>query len=254
MARATKVLIVAGTDPTGGAGIVRDIETACHFATPVGLAVTSVNVQDDYSVTKKMPVTPDIISGQMLAALHAGHIAAIKVGMTGTVEIVKAICRVLVQFSTIPVVLDPVITASSGGALADAATVKTIIRDFIKHCYLLTPNLIELAQLTGTSVSTNHDQSIDQAKKLVARGTKYVLVKGGHEKGEFSTDSLVSSDKVTNFSFPRLHATMRGTGCLLSTAIACQIARGEPVENAVKIAKTYVYQLLKQRKTLNEQA
>lgn len=247
MALTTKVLIVAGTDPTGGAGIVRDIETASHFGIPVGLAVTSVNVQDDHHVGKKMPVTADIITGQMLAAIHAGHISAIKIGMIGTAKNVEAVCSVLEQFPTIPVVLDPVITASSGGALEDAATVKTIIDDLIKHCHLLTPNLIELAQLTTTSIAENHDQSVEQAKKLVALGAKYVLAKGGHEKGEVSTDSLVSSDKVTNFSFPRLNATMRGTGCTLSTAVACAIAKGKSTEDAVQEAKSYVYQLLKEK-------
>lgn len=247
MALTTKVLIVAGTDPTGGAGIVRDIETASHFKISVGLAVTSVNIQDDRHVGTKMPVPPDIISGQMRAAIEAGHISAIKIGMTGTVQNVKTICGVLEQFSTIPVILDPVITASSGGALADVATVRTIANDFIKHCYLLTPNLMELAQLTGTAFSKNHSQSIEQAKKLVGRGAKYVLVKGGHEKGKNAIDSLVSADKITQFSFPRLNAKMRGTGCTLSTAIACGLAKGESIEDAVQNAKTYVYQLLKER-------
>lgn len=247
MALTPKILIVAGTDPTGGAGIVRDIETASHFCVRTGLAVTSVNVQDDRLVDKKMPMPGDIIDGQMRAALQSGKISGIKIGMTGTAEIVDAICDVLDAFPDIPVILDPVITASSGGALADDATIAEIEKKLLKHCLLITPNLAELARLTGTILAANHDQTIEQAKKLVFLGARYVLAKGGHEEGEVSIDSLVSSGKVSNFSCFRLNATMRGTGCTLSTAIACELANGKNIEGAVESAKAYVYRLLKDR-------
>lgn len=246
MALVPKILIVAGTDPTGGAGIVRDIETASHFCVKTGLAITSVNVQDDRCVAKKMPMPRDIIYGQMRSALQSAKISAIKIGMTGRAEIVCAICDVLDEFSDIPVILDPVITASSGGALADGATIAEIQKKLLKHCFLITPNLAELARLTETVLAKSHEQTIEQAKKLVLLGARYVLAKGGHETGDVSTDSLVSSGKVANFSFPRLHATMRGTGCTLSTAIACELANGKNIESAVKSAKAYVYQLLKE--------
>lgn len=245
MALAPKILIVAGTDPTGGAGIVRDIETASHFCVKTGLAVTSVNVQDDRRVERKMPMPRDIIDGQMRVALQSGKISAIKIGMTGTAEIVRTICDVLDEFSDIPVILDPVITASSGGALADGATIAEIQKKLLKHCLLTTPNLAELARLTETVLAKNHEQAIEQAQKLVLLGARYVLAKGGHETGDVSTDSLVSAGKVSNFSFPRLDATMRGTGCTLSTAIACELANGKNIEGAVESAKAYVYQLLK---------
>ena len=247
MALMAKILIVAGTDPTGGAGIVRDIETASHFSVRTGLAVTSVNVQDDHHVETKLPMNGDIIRGQMLAALRSDKILAIKVGMTGSPEIVEAICSVLDNFSDIPVILDPVIRASSGGVLADDKTVTVIKEKLLKYCYLVTPNLPELAALTGKNLSENHSQTIEQAKKLLASGSKYVLAKGGHETGDIAIDSLVSSSRTTNFSNARLNATMRGTGCTLSTAIACAIAKGKSLEDAVKTAKNYVYQLLRER-------
>lgn len=249
MALAPKILIVAGTDPTGGAGIVRDIETASHFCVKTGLAVTSVNVQDDQYVKEKLPIPGDIICGQLRAALQSAKISAIKIGMTGTAEIVRTIYDVLDEFPDIPVILDPVITASSGGALADGATIAEIQKKLLKHCLLITPNLAELARLTETVLAKNHEQAIEQAKKLVLLGARYVLAKGGHETGDVSTDSLVSAGKVRNFSFPRLDATMRGTGCTLSTAIACELANGKNIEGAVKSAKAYVYQLLKERVT-----
>ncbi|CAM1641173.1 Pyridoxamine kinase/Phosphomethylpyrimidine kinase [Bartonella apis] len=247
MALTPKILIVAGTDPTGGAGIVRDIETASHFSVRTGLAVTSVNVQDDHHVGTKLPMNGDIIRGQMLAALQSDKISAIKVGMTGSPEIVEAICSVLDNFSDIPVILDPVIRASSGGVLADDKTVKAIKEKLLKYCYLVTPNLPELAALTGEKLSENHSQTIEQAKKLLASGSKYVLAKGGHETGDIAIDSLVSCNEISNFSNLRLDATIRGTGCTLSTAIACGIAKGKSLEDAVETAKNYVYQLLRER-------
>ena len=247
MALMPKILIIAGTDPTGGAGIVRDIETASHFSVKTGLAVTSVNVQDDHHVETKLPMNGDIIRGQMLAALRSDKISAIKVGMTGSPEIVEAICSVLDNFSDIPVILDPVIRASSGGVLADDKTVAVIKEKLLKYCYLVTPNIPELAALTGEPPSQNHTQTIEQAKKLLASGSKYVLAKGGHETGDIAIDSLVSSSRTTNFSNSRLNATMRGTGCTLSTAIACGIAKGKSLEYAVETAKNYVYQLLRER-------
>ena len=247
MALMPKILIVAGTDPTGGAGIVRDIETASHFSIRTGLAVTSVNVQDDHHVETKLPMNGDIIRGQMLAALRSDKISAIKVGMTGSPEIVEAICSVLDNFSDIPVILDPVIRASSGGVLADDRTVTAIKEKLLKYCYLVTPNLPELAALTGEKLSENHSQTIEQAKKLLASGSKCVLAKGGHETGAIAIDSLVSCNEISNFSNLRLDATMRGTGCTLSTAIACGIAKGKSLEDAVETAKNYVYQLLRER-------
>ena len=200
MALNSKVLIVAGTDPTGGAGIVRDIETTSHFGIKAALAVTSVNVQDDQHVEQKMPVTGSIIQGQMLAALKTDTIAAIKIGMTGSAPVVIGI---------------------------------------------ITPNLAELAELSDSSLAKSHEEAIKQAQKLLDLGASHVLVKGGHEKSETSVDSLVSHQSVIDFAFPRLNATMRGTGCTLSTAIACQLALGKTLAQAIKEAKNYVYSLLK---------
>lgn len=245
MALNSKVLIVAGTDPTGGAGIVRDIETTSHFGIKAALAVTSVNVQDDQHVEQKMPVTGSIIQGQMLAALKTDTIAAIKIGMTGSASVVIDICEALKQFPKIPVILDPVITASSGGALADGQTVMSIKHQLMQISLLITPNLAELAELSDSSLAKSHEEAIKQAQKLLDLGASYVLVKGGHEKSETSVDSLVSHQSVIDFAFPRLNATMRGTGCTLSTAIACQLALGKTLAQAIKEAKNYVYSLLK---------
>lgn len=245
MALSPKILIVAGTDPTGGAGIVRDIETASHFSVKVGLAITSVNIQNDLHVEAKLPMYGDFIRGQMLAALQADRISAIKVGMTGKPEIVHAICGVLAEFPDIPVILDPVIRASSGGVLADDMTVAAIKQDLLQYCYLTTPNLQELAALTDHELAKDHAHAIMQAKALVEAGSKFVLAKGGHETGKLATDSLVSSDNIRDFSIPRLNATMRGTGCTLSTAIACEMAKGKTIEQAVGTAKAYVFELLR---------
>lgn len=252
MALTTKVLIVAGTDPTGGAGIVRDIETASYYGVKASLAVTSVNVQDDRHVAQKMPVDADIVEGQMLAALKSNEIGAIKVGMTGNASNVNAICDVLLQFPTIPVVLDPVITASSGGALADDQTIQAIKNRLMTLSTIITPNLAELARLNNRSCALNHAEAIEQGKLLVNLGCSHVLVKGGHEKSQTSIDSLVSSHSIVDYSFERLNAEMRGTGCALSTAIACNLAHKKPITECIRLAKEYVYHLLEKTGTKTE--
>lgn len=244
MALTGHVLIVAGTDPTGGAGIVRDIETTAHFHVKAGLAITSVNVQDDRQVAATMPVTADILRGQMLTALKAHPIGAIKIGMTGSVAVVEAICSVIDDFPQIPIILDPVIAASSGGLLADHDTVEAITMKLIRYADLLTPNLNELALLSGNELARDKSGALSQARELLALGAKHVLVKGGHASGDASVDSLVSDTVVTDYSMPRLHGTMRGTGCMLSTAVACQLVLGKKLPQAVEIAKKYVYAAL----------
>lgn len=244
MAISPVVLIVAGTDPTGGAGIVRDIETTAHFKVKANLAVTSVNVQDDQHVATTCPMSADLVQNQMMTALNNNSIYAIKIGMTGDKDIVEAITETVKQFSNIPTVLDPVLSASSGGALAKKQTTETIITQLLPHIDLLTPNMTELAILSKSSLANTHEQAIQQAKKLLSFGAKNILVKGGHAGGTLSIDSLVSQCNIEHFESLRLNATMRGTGCTLSSAIAANLALGKPLSQAIQTAKDYVYTLI----------
>ncbi len=244
MALIPSILIVAGTDPTGGAGIVRDIETAAHFQIKANLAITCVNVQDDNRVAEIIPMREDLVAAQMRAALEANPISAIKIGMMGTKAIIEAICNVLKDYPHIPVILDPVLVASSGGKLTTETIIDTMIDKLLSHVTLLTPNREELALLSQSPLASHDEQAIQQAKKLLSLGAQSILVKGGHAEGHLATDSFINKTEILHISAPRLKGTMRGTGCTLSSAIAAHLALNESMTEAVKKAKAYTHTLL----------
>ncbi|WP_019223733.1 hydroxymethylpyrimidine/phosphomethylpyrimidine kinase [Bartonella rattaustraliani] len=244
MALTPSILIVAGTDPTGGAGIVRDIETAAYFQIKANLAVTCVNVQDDNHVAEIFPMREKLITAQMHTALEASPISAIKIGMTGNREIITAVCHILEQYPHIPVIFDPVLVASSGGKLTTEETIEVIIHKLLPLVDLLTPNREELAILSQSPLASYHEEAIQQAQKVLSFGPRSLLIKGGHADGPLATDSFIDKTGIINISTPRLTGTMRGTGCILSSAIAAHLALNEPMIQAVKNAKTYIHTLL----------
>ncbi|AGF74285.1 phosphomethylpyrimidine kinase [Bartonella australis AUST/NH1] len=244
MALVPSILIVAGTDPTGGAGIVRDIETAAHFEIKASLAITSVNVQDNNHVAEITPMSGKSVNAQMRVALKANPISAIKIGMTGTQEIISEICDVLEDYNHIPVVFDPVLVASSGGKLTTEKIIEVMITKLLPHIDLLTPNMGELALLSQSPLASNREEAIQQAKKLLSFGPRYILIKGGHTNDTLATDSLIDKTEIMNISASRLKGTMRGTGCILSSAIAARLALNESMTEAVKNAKAYIHALL----------
>ncbi|WP_332060328.1 hydroxymethylpyrimidine/phosphomethylpyrimidine kinase [Bartonella sp. CB74] len=243
MALMPSILIIAGTDPTGGAGIVRDIETATYFQIKANLAITCVNVQDDRRVVEIVPMNGKFVAAQMRVALEAHSISAIKIGMTGTQEIIEEICNVLKDYPHIPVIFDPVLVASSGGKLTTETIIETMINKLLPYIDLLTPNIEELALLSQNSLAFHHKEAIEQAKKLLSFGPRYILIKGGHANGSLATDSLIDKNNIINISAPRLAGTMRGTGCILSSAIAVHLAFNESIISAVKKAKAYTHTL-----------
>ncbi|GAA5093731.1 hydroxymethylpyrimidine/phosphomethylpyrimidine kinase [Bartonella acomydis] len=244
MALKPSILIVAGTDPTGGAGIIRDIETAAHFQTKANLAITCVNVQDDHHVAEIVPMREELIIAQMRCALEAKPIGAIKIGMTGTKAIITAICNVLQDYPHIPVIFDPVLVASSGGKLTTETIREVILNKLLPHVALLTPNREELAFLSQSPLASHHKQAIEQARKLLSFDLRSLLIKGGHADGPLATDIFVDKTEMIDISTPRLTKTMRGTGCILSSAIAAQLALNEALPQAIKNAKAYIHTLL----------
>ncbi|MET3589408.1 hydroxymethylpyrimidine/phosphomethylpyrimidine kinase [Bartonella silvatica] len=244
MALIPSILIVAGTDPTGGAGIIRDIETAAHFQIKASLAITCVNVQDDNHVAEICPMSEKLVATQMRTALKANSISAIKIGMTGTQAIITAISDVLEEYPHIPVILDPVLVASSGGKLTTEKIIEKMTNKLLPHIDLLTPNRDELALLSQSPRASHHKQAIQQAKKLLSFGPRSILIKGGHANDPLATDSLIDKTNVIDISTPRLTGTMRGTGCILSSAIAAHLALNKSMTESVKSAKIYIQTLL----------
>lgn len=230
------VLVVAGSDSSGGAGIVRDIETLAAFGVKASVAITAVTVQTHHGVQGVDAVAPERVAQQMRAALSANPIAAIKIGMLATSATIEAISCVLQDHPSIPVVLDPVLASTSGGSLL-TPDAKDALRHLFCACTVVTPNLPELSLLADMQGS-----SADQARFLIAAGAKAVLIKGGHGNGAESIDILVQANEAAqSFAAPRVTASMRGTGCMLSSAIAACLAFGDDVEVAIATSKAFVH-------------
>jgi hydroxymethylpyrimidine/phosphomethylpyrimidine kinase len=230
------VLVVAGSDSSGGAGIVRDIETLAAFGVKASVAITAVTVQTHQGVEHVDAVAPDRVAQQMRASLSANPIAAIKIGMLATSATIAAVAQVLADHPDIPVVLDPVLVSTSGRALLLPDATDALLELF-SSCMLVTPNLPELLVLAAVPRSV-----ADQARTLLAAGAKAVLVKGGHANGMEAIDILFQPEQAEqSFASPRLTATMRGTGCMLASAVAARLAFGDPLPAAVAQAKAFVY-------------
>ena len=244
MKKRPHVLVVAGSDSSGGAGIVRDIETLAAFGVKASAAVTAVTVQTHHGVQYVEEIPADRVAQQMRAALAANQVDAIKIGMLATAATITAVVAVLTDHPDIPVVLDPVLASTSGGVLL-APNAKAPLHRLFRQCALITPNLPELSCLTAPVRHEPSEAVIAQARELVAAGTPAVLIKGGHGDGLDSVDMLVQAGHTVQFfRAPRLTASMRGTGCMLASAIAARLACGDDLITAVRDAKVFVHDRL----------
>ena len=245
------VLVVAGTDSSGGAGLLRDARTLERMGVDVACAVTIVTAQTDADVLSVHPVPPAQVRAQIATALAARSVGAIKIGMLGTQAIVEAVADALdAHCGTVPVVLDPVLYASSGAALLDMAGLAALRSRLFPLATLLTPNLPEAAYLArggsfGSTVSSSPDTLVDWANALLAQGPHSVLLKGGHGEGPETSDVLVRPGLAPLWlTAERLDARMRGTGCALASAIAGALASGADLVQACRRGRAQVRELL----------
>lgn len=235
------MLIVAGSDSSGGAGIARDVATATRFGVDAALAVTAITAQTHAAVTAVEAVPPSMVAAQMRAALAAGPIGAVKVGMLATAETVQAVVDVLAEIPAAPVVVDPVLASSSGGRLLSEPGIERLKHALLPASLLITPNLPELAILAGGDVARSDGEIARQAARLLDMGCPNVLVKGGHAEGMLSIDTLFAPGKPPRrFASQRRDAALRGTGCMLSSAIAAHLALGHDFAAALSAAKVFL--------------
>lgn len=235
------VLIVAGSDSSGGAGIVRDIETVTAMGLKSCVAISAVTEQTHTAVVHVELMPAELVAGQMRAALAANRVLAVKIGMLGSAEIVEAVASLLADRTDISVVLDPVAAASSGRPLLEAEAVAAIKTLLIPLCSVVTPNLPELALLAGEAPAEDEAEIARQALALLATGCGAVLAKGGHMSGRDSIDILIRrGHEIVRFGAPRSAKDVRGTGCMLSSAIAAYLVRNATLEDSVRNAKEYV--------------
>jgi len=229
------VIVIGGTDSSGGAGISRDIATLAELGCEARPVITAVTAQTDLAVHAVAAISPDHVAQQLSSALATSPVSAIKTGMLHSCETVLAVAEVLADFATIPLVIDPVLTSSSGTQLLSPDGIKTLKSHLLPRCTLVTPNLPEAAMLTGNECSEA------QAENLLELGTQAVLIKGGHGTGDKSIDRLFQDNQpARDFAAPRLSASLRGTGCMLASAIAAHLGLGHSREQACSLAKDFV--------------
>jgi hydroxymethylpyrimidine/phosphomethylpyrimidine kinase len=239
------VLVIAGSDSSGGAGLVRDVRTLTELGIDALCAVTAVTAQSDHEVIAVYPLPHEMVRAQIEAALATGRVGVIKIGMLATAATVRAVAESLGTHEALPVVLDPVLTASSGGALLDADGLGALREVLLRCAHLLTPNIPEAAALLAAPVAQSEAELLRQGQALLALGPRAVLLKGGHSSGPEATDLLVSAGQpLRRFAAPRIGATRRGTGCTLASAIAAGLAAHLTLAEACARAKSYVTQFL----------
>ena len=242
-----KVLSIAGSDPSGGAGIQADLKTFSALGV-YGMAVpTALTVQNTKGVREVEMVTPRLVRGQLETIFDDIAVHGVKIGMVGTAEIASVIADVLEEFKPANVVLDPVMVASSGDSLIAADAVDVIKARLIPLADVVTPNIPEAEKLLRKAVL---DMEVS-AKELLPLGVKAVLLKGGHLKGDEALDILASPSFTESYSAPRiLTANTHGTGCTLSSAITANLAKGLDLKAAVGEAKSYLTAAIKAGDTL----
>ncbi len=243
-----RVLIIAGSDSGGGAGIQADIKTVTMLGGYAATAITAITVQNTLGVSGVVGIDPAIVEAQGRAVLDDIGSDAIKTGMLADAAVVEAAARLIDHANTgasVPAVIDPVMVAKGGASLLADEAVNAVINLMVPRAALLTPNAPEAAALTGMAVD-DLDGLRAAGRTLIAMGAKAVLMKGGHVAGDMVTDLLISIDGERVFAAPRIDSRhTHGTGCTLASACAAGIAQGLPLEQAVERAIAYVREAIR---------
>jgi hydroxymethylpyrimidine/phosphomethylpyrimidine kinase len=240
-ARIPIALTIAGSDSSGGAGIQADLKTFSAFGVYGASVLTALTAQNTRGVQGVEPVRPEFVEAQIASVLDDLDVRAIKTGMLATCAIVSAVAAALARVPDIPVVVDPVMVATSGDRLLAPDAIAAYKGELFPRATLVTPNLPEAAALLGVGVAGSEDEAIRQARAIATFGSRAVLVKGGHGHGAAAVDILASGEGVVRLTAPRVETPhTHGTGCTLSAAIAALLARGEGLETAVRRAKAFV--------------
>lgn len=245
-ASAGRVLIVAGSDSGGGAGIQADIKTVTALGGYAATAITALTVQDTRRVHAIHPVPAEAVAHQMTVVLDDIGADCLKTGMLGSRAVVEAVAdTVQAHAADVPLVVDPVLAATSGDALAEPSVLAALKDRLVPRATVLTPNIGEAEALTGQTIACADDMA-RAAATLHGLGAKAVLVKGGHLAGPDVTDVLVDASGEQRWSAPRIDSRhTHGTGCTLASAIAAGLAQGLAVVPAVTRARAYVAQAIR---------
>lgn len=253
MAARGRVLIVAGSDSGGGAGIQADIKTVTALGGYAATAITALTAQNTRGVFGVHGVPPAFIRQQMRLVLDDIGADAIKTGMLHTAEVIEAVCAELEALDPpVPLVADPVMVATSGDPLIDEAAVAVLRGRLLPWATVITPNVPEAEHLSGRAIDDG-DAMEAAAHALLALGPKAVLIKGGHLPGETVVDLLATADGMQRFESPRIDTPhTHGTGCTLASGIATGLAQGLALPVAVERARRYLWEAIRSAPGLGE--
>ncbi len=234
-------LTIAGSDPSGGAGIQADLKTFSALGCYGASVSTALTAQNTRGVQGVFIIPPEFIAQQMRSIFDDLNVNALKTGMLANVATIEMVAQLLQQYAPTHYVLDPVMVSQSGHKLLEDDAIAAIRTNLFPLSTLITPNLPEAAAFLGTNEAHNEDEMKTQATALLNMGARAVLLKGGHGTGAYSVDVLATSHGCTALSAERINTpNTHGTGCTLSAAITAFLAQGEPLPKAVELAKFYL--------------
>jgi len=234
MTSTARVLVIAGSDSGGGAGIQADIKTVTMLGGHAMTAITAITAQNTLGVDAVHPVPTEIILAQIDSVAGDIGVDSVKIGMIPSAFAAEAIAGRLEKLGKVPIVFDPVMVATSGSALADEPTIAAFGR-LMDIATVVTPNLPELHRLAS------EEDPVAAALHLVGEHGCAVLIKGGHEEGDALADALIESDNLTSWQGQRIDTTRtHGTGCTMASAIACFLGQGDDLATAIERARTFV--------------
>ena len=236
----SKILIIAGSDSSGGAGIQADIKTVTSLGSYAMTAITALTVQNTKGVKSVIPITPDDIKNQILYTSRDIKPDAIKIGMLHSSKVIEKVIESLNKIKVKKIILDPVMVAKGGAKLIDNKAIRVLKKNLIKKVFLITPNIPEAEILSGIRISNKEDM-IFAANKLLDLGAKNVLIKGGHLKSKKVEDIFLNKkDFKVFYSLRHKTKNTHGTGCTLSSAITTFFSCGKSLKKACELGIKYV--------------
>ena len=241
----SKILIIAGSDSSGGAGIQADIKTITTLGSYAMTAITAVTSQNTTGVKSIVGIEPKEISKQILFTCRDIKPDAIKIGMLHSESVIKSVINSLKLIRVSKIILDPVMVTKSGARLINNKAINILKKHLIKEVSLITPNIPEAEVLTNLKIK-NTDDMIQAAKVLLSMGSKNVLIKGGHLKSKFVKDIFVNRKEIKFFSNKKLKTkNTHGTGCTLSSAITAFFSCGKLLNRSCELGIKYVNQSIR---------
>ena len=241
----SKVLIIAGSDSSGGAGIQADIKTVTALGSYAMTAITAVTSQNTMGVKSIVAIEPKEISNQIIFTSRDIKPNAIKIGMLHSSKVIDVVMKSIDNIKIKKIVLDPVMVAKGGAKLIDEKAIKSLKSKLINRVFLITPNIPEAEILTNTKIKTKEDM-IFAANKLIEYGAKNVLIKGGHLDQKSVQDIFVNKFEIKTFNSKRYRTkNTHGTGCTLSSAITTFLSCGKPIKKSCELGIKYVNSAIK---------